>query len=311
MYTASLKKPAPLKKGDQVAITAPASPVSASILEKAVRSIYALDLVPIVMPSCHLTHGYLAGPDAVRADDLNRAFMDPDIAGIFCLRGGYGTMRILPLLDLDAIRSHPKIFVGYSDITALHIVFNQLCGFITFHGPMPNTGYDQLDSFSLESLRNCLFSKSLPASVENPPDHSLHTLYPGKASGILTGGNLSLLSGTLGSPYEIDTRGKILFLEEVGERPYRLDRGLTALSLAGKFRDCAGIILGTFTDCLEPPSDTLSESTSISDTSLSLSRIIHEVILPWKKPVISNFQAGHSYPQSTLPLGSFICFPDV
>lgn len=298
--------PKPLQPGDKVALTAPSSPVPEENLIAAVESIKFMGLEPVIMPSCRLSHGYMAGPDKQRADDLNCAFADDDIKGIFCLRGGYGAMRILPLLDFEMIKRNPKVFIGYSDVTALHTVFNNLCGFITFHGPMPNTNYKRLDKFTLSSLNNCLFHEKHAYDISNPRDYHMAVLNPGIASGVLTGGNLSLMLGTLGSPYEIDTKDKIIFIEDVGEIPYRLDKSFTALSLAGKFRDCKGIILGVFAECEEPDHNTVSKDTIIADDTLEVMDIINEVILPWKKPTLWNLRVGHIYPQSTLPMGANI-----
>lgn len=326
----SLLYPNPLKPGDKVALTAPSSPVPGINLAAAISSIEMLGLIPIVMKSCYEKHGYLAGRDAIRAADINEAFARKDIRGIFCLRGGYGATRILPYLDFEMIKNNPKVFIGYSDITALHTSINKLCGFITFHGPMPNTDYSRLDDFTINSLKTALFSPHEMNELINPKGENLSILNPeilnknhsqicdktdlkqntvpltGIMSGILTGGNISLITGTLGSPYEIDTKDKILFLEDVGERPYRLDKGLTALSLAGKFRDCRGIIIGTFSDCEEPNHNTVSPSTVIADNTLNIMDIIEEVIIPWKKPTLFNFRAGHIYPQSTMPLGALL-----
>lgn len=290
-----MRLPSKLKPGDPAALVAPASPVSPAVLSVCQKSIRFLGLEPVVMPGCRMSRGYLSGSDQQRAADLNRAFSDPRIKAVFCARGGYGSPRILPLLDLTLIGENPKIFVGYSDITALHTALNQNCGFITYHGPMPSCDYAALDPYSLSCLKSCLFSGSLPPSFASPAEEPIRVLVPGKARGILTGGNLSLLVSTLGSPYEIDTRGKILFLEEVGEAPYRVDRALTALSLAGKFRDCAGILLGTFTECGAESAD-------------SLPRIFEEILAPWKKPALFNLRAGHILPQMTLPLGAEIFF---
>lgn len=311
--------PRPLQPGDTVALTAPSSPVPAPNLEAAVKSVELLGLHPLVMPSCREHHGYMAGTDAQRAADLNEAFSRTDIAGIFCLRGGFGAMRLLPLLDFDRIRQNPKPLIGYSDITALHTAINKLCGFITFHGPMPNTDYTRLDDFTLDALKAQLFHPEHVHELKNPQGEELQILSPADTSGTphtlakttpvtgrLTGGNLSLVAGTLGSPWEIDTRGAILFLEDVGERPYRLDRNFTALALAGKFKECAGIILGTFTDCDEPPHDDPTDSGIIADHTLTLHEIISEVVLPYKKPTLLNYRAGHMYPQSTLPMGAEI-----
>lgn len=287
--------PAPLQPGDTVAITAPSSPVPAEKLTASVESIKFLGLNPVVMPSCHMHHGHLAGLDQQRADDINAAFACDDYKGIFCLRGGYGAMRLLPMLDFGMIKQNPKVFIGYSDITALHTSINKLCGFITYHGPMPTTDYRTQEGFTNDSMRLCLFSPEKLQFLENPAEETIRIFRCGKAQGLLAGGNLSLLAGTLGSPYEIDTRGKILFMEDVDEEPYRIDKYLTALSLAGKFRDCEAIILGTFARC-----------DIIEEPSLSLPEVFEEVVLPWNKPVILNLRAGHIYPQSTLPMGAEI-----
>lgn len=308
--------PRPLQPGDTVALTAPSSPVPAPNLEAAVKSVELLGLHPLVMPSCREHHGYMAGTDAQRAADLNEAFSRTDIAGIFCLRGGFGAMRLLPLLDFDMIRQNPKPLIGYSDITALHTAVNKQCGFITFHGPMPNTDYTRLDDFTLDALKAQLFHPEHVHELKNPQGEELQILNADNpksisagapaVTGRLTGGNLSLVAGTLGSPWEIDTRDAILFLEDVGERPYRLDRNFTALALAGKFKECSGIILGTFTDCDEPPHDDPADSGIIADHTLTLQEIISEVVLPYKKPTLLNYRAGHMYPQSTLPMGAEI-----
>lgn len=297
-------RPNPLIPGSCVAITAPSSPVPEEVLNTSVESLKFLGLEPVILDSCRQKHGYLAGKDHQRALDINRGFSDPSIRGIFCLRGGYGAARILPMLDYEMIAKNPKVFVGYSDITALHTAFQNHCNFITFHGPMPNTGYAKMDPFSLKSMKQNLFSSSTAGRVYNPAGEHLQVIYPGIGSGILTGGNLSLLVSTLGSPYEVDTRDKILFIEDVGERPYRLDKAFTALALAGKFKDCAGVILGTFAECEEPPANTVPKNTMIADAALTLTQIIEEVIRPFQKPTILNFRAGHIYPQSTMAMGS-------
>ena len=289
--------PSPLRSGDKVAITAPSSPVSDEKLEMSVESIKFLGLEPVVMPSCHMAHGYLAGPDKQRAEDINTSFADKDIKGVFCLRGGYGTTRLLPLLDFDTIKNNPKVFIGYSDISSLHFNINQKCGLVTFHGPMPTTDYRVHEGFTNDSLRACLFAPEALKTIGNPEGEKIITLREGFAKGTLVGGNLSLMAGTLGSPYEVDTKGKILFIEDVDEMPFRLDKMLTALALAGKFRDCEGIILGTFERCEEA-----------GHPSLTLREIFEEVVVPWNKPTILNLRAGHIYPQSTLPMGAEVSF---
>ncbi|MBN7772357.1 S66 peptidase family protein [Clostridium aminobutyricum] len=303
MKNNELLKPIPLQMGDQVALVAPSSPVPQLNLKNAINSIRFLGLEPIVYPSCSSQHGYLSGTDSVRAADVNAAFANPSVKGIFCLRGGFGVTRLLPYIDFNRIQKNPKVFIGYSDITGLHVSINKLCGFVTYHGPMPNTNYTKLDTYTLNSLKQNIFSSQPLGLVTNPIDEPLLTICEGTAEGIITGGNLSLLEGTLGSPYEVDTKGKILFIEEVGEKPYRIDRALTALSLAGKFEDCAGILLGTFAECEIPPKDAQPGNVFIAESTLTLSQIFEEVIKPFKKPTLLNFRAGHIYPQATIPFG--------
>lgn len=289
--------PLPLTSGDIVALTAPSSPISTNRLNEAVKSLELLELIPIVMDSCTSRCDYLAGDDIRRASDLNRAFSQKNIKGIFCLRGGYGSMRLLPHLDFNMIKKNPKIFIGYSDITALHTAINHLCGFVTFHGPMPGENYCTMDSFTITSLKNSLFYPKKLKELKNPQGLPLEifkdsiSAQSNPISGILTGGNLSLLASTLGTPYEINTKNKILFIEDTNEDLYRIDRYMTSLSLAGKFRDCCCILLGNFSNC--------GDSKTLHD-------IFRETIRPWKKPTLFNFRAGHIYPQSTLPLGAQI-----
>lgn len=288
--------PPPLSSGDKVALTAPASPVSPEALSLAVDSLIFLGLEPVIMPSCTSRCEYLSGSDSRRADDINHAFASREIKGIFCIRGGYGSARLLPLLDTAIIQKNPKPFVGYSDITALHCASSIFGPMVTFHGPMPSSGYRLMDDFTLASLKLWLFSPDKAKSLENPPEHRLEIICPGKASGILTGGNLSVLVSTLGSPYEIDTKGKILFIEDVNEEPYKIDRALTSLTLAGKFRDCSAVLLGTFSEC-EPKNPTCEYSAD---------SIIRHTVSALEKPVVSNIRAGHIPCQLTLPMGALI-----
>lgn len=285
--------PKRLRKGDTVALIAPSSSTDVESVKIAADSIRFLDLYPKIYPSCLCSHGYLSGNDERRVSDLNAAFEDDKVQGIFCLRGGYGAMRLLKHIDYEMISNHPKIFCGYSDITALHTVFNNICGFVTFHAPMPITDYRNMDNFSLLSLKDAIFGNWDCRDAQAPLGMSISSVCGGIASGRLTGGNLSLLASTLGSRFEIDTRDAILFIEETDEELYKIDRALTALALAGKFEDCRGILLGTFSGC----------SSSNPLQSLTLDEIFNEIFSSLNKPIISNFQCGHSYPQHTLALG--------
>ena len=285
-----------LYPGARVALVATSSAVAADQLGPALDAVKALGLEPVPYPSCYATsrHGYFAADDVQRASDLQAAFADDSIAGVLCLRGGYGAHRILPLLDLDAIARRPKLFAGYSDVTALHTAFNQVCGFVTFHAPMPASDYYRpVDECTMSQLRRCLFGP-LAGPVENPHGQPLIPLAPGSAMGRLCGGNLSLLAASLGTPWEIDTRGKLLFLEDVGEKVYRIDGMLTQLRNAGKFQDCAGVILGAWTDC--PPED--------PERSLTLEEVFRELIVPAARPVLTGLACGHTLPTLSLPLGA-------
>lgn len=290
--------PKPLFPGAKVALTCASSAVPAERLEPAVTAVRALGLDPVVFPSClaDSRHGYFAADDAQRAKDIQDAFADPSIDGVLSIRGGYGAHRILPLLDLESIAKNPKYFSGYSDVTALHTAFNQTCGFVTYHTIMPSTEYYQnVDDYSMDYLRRALFG-ALTGSLENPADTPMTTLVSGKATGILCGGNLSLLAASLGTPWEIDTKDKILFLEDIGEKTYRVDSMLTQLRNAGKFDDCAGVILGAWTDC--PP--------EYPDRTLLLPEIFAELIAPAGKPTLMDVQCGHILPTMSLPLGKVV-----
>lgn len=286
-------KPEALKPGAKVALIAPSSYVEEEKMELSMASIEFLGLEALVYPSCTLKHGYFAGEDKMRAKDINEAFANPEAEAVFCLRGGYGATRILPLVDYKIVKNNPKLFLGYSDITAFHLAFNRICNLATLHSPMPTRGWDTLDNVSLNSLKMNLFENTPAGKVDVPTDSSIKTLVPGTAVGKMAGGNLSLLVSTLGSPYELDTRGKILFIEDVDDEPYRIDRALTALSLAGKFRDCNGIVLGTFSGC----------EAKEKGSSLSLSQVFMETIVPFCKPTINRFPAGHVYPHISIPMG--------
>lgn len=285
--------PKPLFKGARVALIAPSGPVPEERLEPAVSSVRAMGFAPVVYPSCRMRHGYLAGYDRERAEDFNQAFLDPEIDGVFCIRGGYGAQRLMERIDWDAVAKNPKVFCGYSDVTILHLMLNQTCGFITYHTPMPATEwYAGLDDYTRSSLENALFGVQEPDLV-NPEGVPMHTIAKGVSHGILTGGNLSLLASSLGTPYEIQTKDKILFIEDIGETPYRIDRMLLMLKQAGKLRACAGILLGAFTDCGAPE----------PENSLTLREVFTELLLDEGKPILGAVQCGHIMPTMSLPLG--------
>ncbi|MDR3085783.1 MAG: LD-carboxypeptidase [Christensenellaceae bacterium] len=282
-----------LKRGARVALVAPSSPVEPASLENGIRAVRALGLSPFVYESCRLRHGFFAGSDALRARDLQSAFLDDSIEGVLCVRGGYGAQRILPLLDLPAMAAHPKFFGGYSDVTALHIALNQR-GLPSYHIPMPAGWGQGLDAYAAACLQQALFGRI--EELCNPEGRPLRALVPGRAEGILCGGNLSLVASSLGTPYELDTKGKILFLEEIGETTRRIDGLLTQLRNAGKFRGCAGLLLGAFTDCKKERA-----------SDLSLDEVFAELLVPAGKPCLEGLFCGHVGGGMSLPLGAPAC----
>jgi muramoyltetrapeptide carboxypeptidase len=241
---------------------------------------------------CADVRGYLAGEDAARARELELAFLDPETSGVICMKGGYGAPRILDRLDYALVAAHPKVFLGYSDITALHIAFLQEAGLVTFHGPMPSSDMiPEFDEESRSALEGVLFGDEAPAA------HGTAFL-PGSTSGgavegELVGGNLSLIVASMGTPWELDVEGKLLFIEDVDEAPYRIDRMLNQLRLAGKFEACAGVVAGAWTRC-DPPEGA---------RSLSIDEILMDMIAPSGKPLLTGVKAGHCAPALTLPLG--------
>ena len=289
-----MRIPKLLHPGDTVAIIATSGPCDQNRLAAGVEAVKRMGLRPRVMESCHARHGFLAGPDNLRLRDLHNAFASPDVRGILAARGGYGAARLLTGLDYGLIRANPKVFVGYSDVTALHTVFTQKCGFMTFHGPMPAADFhDSIDPFTVEALTRMIFAApNHPYTfrgglLQNPPGQPMTTIVPGRAVGPLTGGNLCLLAASIGTPYEVDTRGRILFLEEIGEEPYRVDRMLLQLKQAGKLSQAAGIILGDFSP----------------QTPETLQIPITELLATEKKPTLAGLACGHTSPSLTLPLG--------
>lgn len=288
-------KPKPLKPGDKIALIAPSSPTTEEIVKLSVKSMENLGLKVVVGQSCKSQYGYLSGNDEIRARDINYMFADKSIAGIFAIRGGYGSVRLLDKLDYKMIKKNPKIFSGYSDVTAIHNMLNQKCNFITFHAPMPATEICKgLDAYTLEYFKNNIFKSEPLGILKNIETVKMETLCEGIANGRLTGGNLSLICSTIGTEYEIDTKGKILFLEDVDEYLYKIDRMILQLKQSNKFKEANGIILGSWNDCVAPK----------GKESLTLKEIFEELIVPENKPIIYDICCGHSLPTMTLPLGA-------
>lgn len=293
-------KPAALKPGDKIMIVAPAGELVEKRVKLATERLEAMGFEVVIPQDLYRVRGYLAGTDEQRADELMQAFTDPEIAAIFPGTGGYGTMRMLDLLDFDKIRANPKVLIGFSDITGLHMALAVKCNLVTFHSPNPQWGlgsYDNLRPFPAKYFwRNLLAEKNRGTAgftYELPTWEPLGTFAGGVGTGPLCGGNLSLVSALTGSEYELDTEGRVLFLEDVNEAPYRIDRMLRQMQLAGQLEKPAAVILGQFSRC-EPDS---------GETSLSLAEVFLDYFDGAPYPVVCNFPAGHVRMNATLPFG--------
>ena len=300
--TPEMLRPKQLKKGDTLGLIAPASGAwENEDIHIAAETVASLGFRVKEGKSLYDRKGYLAGTDQDRADDLNRMFADQSVHGVIALRGGYGSPRILPYLDYELIRANPKALIGYSDITALlHAIFTK-SGLIAFHGPIASQSFTP---YTLAAFKKILMTPSAPISLGEPPpfeategvverENRLVKIVPGKARGRLMGGNLSLMVKMLGTPYEPDFRDKILVIEDVGEKPYRIDGMLTHLWLSGKLKQVAGIALGKFTDC-EPD----------GPMSLSLETIFKERFQELRVPTLRGLMFGHIRDQATFPVGA-------
>lgn len=290
----SLVAPPRLAVGDKVALVSPASPPKGRrLLVLGQKRLEQLGFRVVIGKHALAEYGYLAGSDRERLQDLEAAFRNPAIKAIFCARGGYGVSRLLGAFDGSLARRHPKALIGFSDITVLHMAL-QKAGVVSFWGPMPCTSLGWT-SFSVRSLERALMSGDAVGRVPFSRRRRATTLRPGIARGRLTGGTLSLLAASLGTAYEIETRGRIVFLEDVDEEPYRVDRLLAQLIAAGKLSDAAGVALGIFTGT--------EVRNSPGRLSLTMQQVFADHLLPLGIPVLANLAVGHVPDQVTLPYG--------
>jgi muramoyltetrapeptide carboxypeptidase len=281
------------KKGDTIGIVSPAGPIKREELERGIKIVESLGLRVKLGKHVFDKYGYLAGKDTDRAADLNDMFKDNEVKGIICSRGGYGSGRIVELLDYEVIKQKPKVLLGYSDITYLHTAIRQRTGLITFHGPMvaSDMGESDFAKLSYDLLQQFFIPQDVIYTTAISP---LEAIVHGKATGALVGGNLSLLTSTLGTPDEIDTKGKLLLLEDVAEPPYKIDSMLNQLKHAGKLEQAEGILIGDFTDC----------DANDPETSLSFDQVLVDYLTDLEKPVLKGFRIGHCNPNITVPLGT-------
>lgn len=291
-----LTVPERLKPGDTVAVIAPASSVDDNRIAAAKAVLESRGYQALVSADLKDSYGYLAGgSDRARADAFVSAFVDQNVKGIICARGGYGTMRILPLIDWSAVRKNPKFFCGFSDITALHSALHKEAGFVTYHGgPMPRWENQIANDWNDNSFWNAAEkgpAAGIVAGVPNGPP--VETLVGGAATGVLEGGNLTLLAALCGTRWQIDLRGKILLVEDISEAPYRIDRSLTQMILSGAIDGVAGIVFGHSPTCEK----------SADDEGFTLRQVIMDRLGAFGVPLIYGFPCGHSDYRATLPLG--------
>lgn len=291
-----LNKPGKLKKGDLIGIISPAStPDDLTRIDKGVRYLEKLGYNVEVGRNVGQSLGYLAGTDEARLADLHYMFAKKEVKAIFTVRGGYGTPRLLDNIDYSLIRKNPKIFVGYSDITALQMAFLKKAGLVTFAGPMLAVDFwNDVSPFTEEMFWTMVTSRKKFGKVLNPNSEKFHILRSGNAEGQLVGGNLALVTGLMGTAYLPSFKDKILMLEEIGEAPYRIDRMFSQLKLAGVFKQISGVILGRFVDCYE--SDQFKKT-------LTLNEVIQDYLGNVELPVVYNFKHGHIKENITLAFG--------
>lgn len=295
-------RPTRLCPGDTVGIVAPASaPPEPSTIDASVAVLEKLGFEPKLAPNVRRRWGFLAGSDRERATDLMHMFADQSVKAIICVRGGYGTARLLPLLDYKLIRASRKIFVGYSDITSLHCAFLVKANLISFHGPMLNSDFvkPNCPEAVLKSFLRTLAERRPPGSICQGFSHrTVRVLAPGKVSGQLLGGNLSILCASLGTSYQPDFNRKILFFEDVDEVPYRFDRMLTQLLNAGLLQKVAGIAIGQNANCHDPKAKTAREYRQ------TVEEVFTERLLPLGIPLVVGLPFGHVPANATLPVGA-------
>lgn len=291
-----LLKPKAIKRGDVIGVIAPASaPASQEKIDKGAEYLERLGYRVKLGKNVRAIRGFLAGSDQQRAADINEMFGDKHVKAIIAVRGGYGTPRLLPLIDYSLVKRNPKIFVGYSDLTALQLAMFTRAGLISFSGPMVGVEmFNGIDPFTEENFWSLLTSTKKQGLINNPDGQPLEPVHKGIASGALLGGNLSLITSIAGSPYLPSFKNSILYIEEIEEECYRFDRMMNQLKLAGIFKSTKGILIGQLTDV--KPSDT-------SKPFLTADEVLDDYLSPLKKPILKGLVYGHVARKLTMPVG--------
>lgn len=289
-----MRYPKKLQAGDTIGLICTSSAISTERIASCVKAIEDLGFKVKAADNLDQNYGgYMAGSGKLRGEWINKMFADPQVDGIFCIRGGDAGSRAMEYIDLDIVSANPKIFVGYSDVTSFHLAFNQRCDLVTFHGPMVSSNI--VDDFDPETKASFFEALQAEGTYEyhNPAGCDISVMKEGKASGRLIGGNLSLLSASIGTPYEMDTKDKILFVEEVCEPVTKIEKWMYHLKNAGKLADCKGIILGQFTKIVN---DECPE--------YDVYKCLEEIFDGLDIPIMYNVQSGHGNPMMTLPMGA-------
>ncbi|TDL82725.1 S66 peptidase family protein [Peribacillus frigoritolerans] len=284
-------RPPLLQKGDTIGLVTPGSPLGTKVINDRVQ--YLKDLGYKVVFGKHVFsyEGITAAPAEQRAEDVMDMFKDPNVKMILPTRGGTGVQTILPFLDFDLIKENPKMISGYSDITVLLNSLYLSSDLITFHSLMLIDFRIETPVYNFNQFFEAVSTLNSPRVIQNPPDMLLKSLVPGNVTGPIVGGNMTSLVNTLGTPYEIDTQGKILFLEDTHAPTNMIYRYLTQLMMSGKFQDCLGIIMGECTNCL------VSYNTTYED-------LINELLVPIGKPLLINLATGHGFFKAAIPIGA-------
>jgi muramoyltetrapeptide carboxypeptidase len=297
-FSKDLVKPPRLRMGDTLALITPGSYISEQEKKISIENLSSLGFKVVHSNRLMQMNGYFSATDKERAADVNEMFSREDVNGIVCVRGGYGCTRILPFLDYELIRKNPKPFIGFSDVTAIHYAIYKNSRLITFHGPV---GISTFNKFSTEYFKKVLMSSDNKIKLKNSDSgnniYGITTISEGEAKGELVGGNLSIAASIIGTPYDIDFSGKIIFLEEFLEEPYRIDRMLTQMIQAGKFEKASGVALGVFKMCESNP-----DNPSFNN-SFTLIEVLKDRLEHLKIPVIYGLSFGHVIDKFTLPFG--------
>ncbi|WP_446210774.1 S66 peptidase family protein [Micromonospora sp. IBSANI012] len=291
MITDECLRPPVLRPGDTVMLVSPSGPTRPERVARGVELLTGWGLRPVLAPNAYARRGYLAGDDALRAADLNTAFADPEVRGVICTRGGYGAQRVVDLLDMAAVRRDPKVVAGFSDITALQFALWRGARLAGVHGPGAAWLDERTPLRSAESLHAALMTTEPVTVAATPDEETFAVRVPGRAVGPLLGGNLCLITASIGTPDMPDLTGAVLLIEEVQEPPYKVDRMLTHLRRAGVLDGLAGVAVGQFTECAD------GWDTTVTD-------VLTECLGDLGVPVLGGLPVGHGVGQLTVPVGT-------